>query len=126
MSDYIEIMTSAELGEGEMHEVSVEHHELLVARARGSVYITDGRCPHLHAHMAEGTLEGMVITCPWHGSQFDISDGRVVRWTDFSGVVKGMAELVRHPRSLRTYEAMEVDGKILVGPEKTPSTGTGA
>lgn len=121
MSDYIEVMTSTELAEGEMHEVTVEDHELLVARAGGSVYITDGRCPHLHGHLAEGTLEGRIVTCPRHGSQFDISDGQVVRWTDFSGVVKGMAELVRHPRPLRTYEAIEVDGKILVGVEKTPS-----
>lgn len=120
MSDYIEVMSEAEIAEGEMHEVQVEDHELLVARAGGAVYITDARCPHLHAHLSKGTLEGTVLTCPWHGSQFDIRDGSVVRWTDFSGVVKGMAELVRHPRPLRTYEALVVDGKVFVGDEREP------
>ncbi len=118
MSDYIEVMSESELGEGEMHEVVVEDHDLLVARAEGDVYITDARCPHLHAHMSKGSLEGRILTCPWHGSQFDISDGRVVLWTEFTGVVKGMAQLVRHPRPLRTYEVLVSDGKVFVGPEK--------
>jgi nitrite reductase/ring-hydroxylating ferredoxin subunit len=27
----------------------------------------------------EGRLEGKVVTCPWHGSRFDVSNGNVVR-----------------------------------------------
>ncbi len=27
----------------------------------------------------EGKLEEKVVTCPWHGSRFDISNGKVVR-----------------------------------------------
>jgi len=40
--------------------------------------------PHLHGDLSKGTLDGAVVTCPRHGSQFDVTDGRVLLWTDFS------------------------------------------
>jgi nitrite reductase/ring-hydroxylating ferredoxin subunit len=27
----------------------------------------------------EGTLDGSTVTCPWHGSQFDVCTGAVLR-----------------------------------------------
>jgi hypothetical protein len=35
----------------------------------------------------EGKLEGTIVTCPLHGSQFDLSDGHVIRWTNFPSIV---------------------------------------
>jgi len=103
-----------------MREVEIDGHQVLVCRVGPQVYVTDGRCPHLHAHLVKGTLDGTVLTCPLHGSQFDVRDGRVLRWTQFSGVVKTVAELARHPRPLRVYEVVVEDGKILVGAQKEP------
>ena len=37
------------------------------------------RCPHAGATLSEGELERGVITCPRHGSQFDVSTGQRVR-----------------------------------------------
>lgn len=118
MSHYIEVMGVDELADGEMREVEVDGHQILVAKVGVEIHITDARCPHLHAHMAKGTLDGTVLTCPLHGSQFDIRDGHVIRWTEFSGVVKSMAELVRHSRPLRTYESLVEDGKVFVGEQR--------
>ncbi len=118
MSDFIEVMKSTALNDGEMTAVLLEGHDLLVAKVDGEFYIADGRCPHLHGHMVKGTLEGTVLTCPLHGSQFDLTDGSVVRWTKWEGAVLGVAKLVRHPRSLRTYEVKVEDGTVYVGPQK--------
>ncbi len=120
MSNYVDVMRADDIAEGEMREIEVEDHALLVTRVEGAVYITDARCPHLHAHLAKGTLEGTVLTCPWHGSQFDVRDGRVLRWTEFEGVVKTVAQMARHPRPLRVYESHVEDGMIRVGEEKAP------
>lgn len=120
MSHYIEIMGVDELSDGEMREVEVDGHQTLVLKVAGQVYITDARCPHMHAHLGKGTLDGTTLTCPLHGSQFDVRDGSVLRWTRFDGVVKGMATLVRHPRPLRVYEALVADGKVFVGEEMAP------
>jgi nitrite reductase/ring-hydroxylating ferredoxin subunit len=37
------------------------------------------RCPHAGATLSEGELEQGVITCPRHGSQFDVSTGQRLR-----------------------------------------------
>lgn len=120
MSGYIEVMGVTELADGEMRVVEVDGHELLVANAVGRFYVSDARCPHLHGPLVKGVLDGTIITCPWHGSQFDLADGRCVLWTDFGPAVKTMASLVRHPRPLRVYEVLVEDGKLFVGPQKTP------
>lgn len=39
----------------------------------------DARCTHAGAPLAEGKLDDDVLTCPWHGSQFNITNGAVIR-----------------------------------------------
>ncbi len=120
MSEYIEVMGFDELSDGEMVSFEVDGDRLLLARAGTEVYAADAHCPHLHGRLDEGELEGTIVTCPRHGSQFDLADGSVVRWTDFDGVVKSLTELVRHPRPLRVYETLVEDGKVFVGAQKQP------
>ena len=121
VAEYIDVIALAELTDGEMREVEVEDHAFLVVRVDGEAYVTDARCPHLHAHLAKGTLEGTVITCPWHGSRFDVRDGSVLLWTEFEGVVKTVAQMARHPRPLRVYETSVEGGMIRVGEQKDPA-----
>jgi nitrite reductase/ring-hydroxylating ferredoxin subunit len=45
----------------------------------GKVYATEDVCPHAGARLSEGALEGTVITCPLHGSQFDFCSGERLR-----------------------------------------------
>ncbi len=123
MGEYIEVMGIDELADGDMTSVSIDGHRVLVARVGGQMLVTDAFCPHLHGRLDEGTLAGTVVTCPRHGSQFDLTDGRCVRWTDFGGALKSMAEFVRHPRPLRTYETRVEDGKVFIGPEKKSARG---
>ena len=120
MSEYIEALPAVEISAGTMTRIEIDDHDLLIANAGGSYYAADAFCPHLHGHLWEGTLEGTVLTCPRHGSQFDLADGHCVRWTEWSGAVKSMAEFARHPRPLRVYECVVEDGKVLVGPQKEP------
>jgi len=120
MSQLIKLIAADEVPAGAMVEIESDGHTLLVANAGGTFYVADGRCPHLGGHLAEGVLEGTIVTCPRHHSQFDLSDGHVVRWTDFTGAVLTIAELARHPRPLRVFEAAVVDGFVSAGPEKSP------
>jgi 3-phenylpropionate/trans-cinnamate dioxygenase ferredoxin component len=120
MSDFIDVASTDGFEDGEMLQATVDGHELLVARIGDEFLIADARCPHLRGHLAKGILEGTVVTCPLHHSQFDLADGHCVRWTDWSGPVKTMGELARHPRPLRVYESDVKDGMVRVGPEKPP------
>ncbi len=122
MSSFIEILPEQDLADGEMKQVEVDSHPLLLARVGDAYFAADAHCPHLHGNLTKGSLEGTIVTCPWHGSQFDLTDGSVVRWTEFTGAVKTMVELVRHDRPLRVYETLVENGAVFVGPQKPPPT----
>lgn len=97
-----------------MKEIQIMDHKILLARSKDNYYAADRRCPHLGGNLTKGKLEGTIITCPLHGSQFDLADGRVIRWLKGSGIISKVGKAIKSPRSLRTYE-VRIDGdKILV------------
>ena len=120
MADFIELTPVEGFEPGTMRQVDLDGHEFLVARVGDEFFVTDARCPHLGGHLARGVLEGSIVTCPLHHSQYDLRDGAVKRWTDWTGVVLTVAELARHPRPVRAYESKVEGGSVWVGPQKTP------
>lgn len=44
----------------------------------GTFYAIDNKCTHVGGPLGEGAVEGNVVTCPWHGSRFDIRTGKVL------------------------------------------------
>ena len=67
-----------DLKENEMKEVSVNDNSILLINSGGKFYAIDSRCSHMHLPLAKGKIDGNIITCPYHGSQFNITDGSVV------------------------------------------------
>jgi nitrite reductase (NADH) small subunit len=39
-------------------------------------YALDGICPHQGGPLGKGFLNGCIVTCPWHGFQFDVTTGQ--------------------------------------------------
>lgn len=64
---------------GELRSFKIKGHEILAVNVDNKVFCLDGRCTHAGAPLAEGTLNGEVLTCPWHYSQFNITSGIVLR-----------------------------------------------
>ena len=56
---------------------TVKHggHQLAVIRAEEGVHVIDNRCPHEGYPLAQGELQGCVLTCAWHNWKFDVTDG---------------------------------------------------
>jgi 3-phenylpropionate/trans-cinnamate dioxygenase ferredoxin subunit len=120
MDDFVTLTTVGDMAPGTLKAAPLGRREYLVARVGGEYFVSDARCPHLGGNLPDGTLEGTILTCPRHNSQFDLRDGRVVRWTKWHGATLSIAKAVRHPRPIRTY-AVKVEGDtLLVGPEKSP------
>ncbi|MDT8433158.1 MAG: Rieske 2Fe-2S domain-containing protein [Anaerosomatales bacterium] len=114
MSDSIDVLGTDDLQDGQMTAVKSGGHDFLVARVGEEYFVSDKRCPHLKGNLSKGTLEGTVVTCPLHHSQFDLRDGSVVRWTDLRGAALSIASAVRGPRTLRVYDAEVVDERVVV------------
>ena len=112
MSELIEIAKTDELHDGEMKATKAGEREVLLARIGDTYYATDVRCPHMGGNLVEGTLDGTIVTCPRHGSQFDLSTGQVVRWLKKSGLLETISKAIKHEKSLTTY-TVKVEGNSI-------------
>lgn len=63
---------------GKARRVVVKGRSLAVFNVGGEFHVTDDTCTHGFASLAEGTLDGGVVTCPWHGGAFDVRSGAPV------------------------------------------------
>jgi len=105
---------AGDLQPGAMRPVQAAGHDLLLARVGDRYYAAERRCPHLGGDLVAGRLEATVVTCPRHGSQFDLEDGRVVRWTNWTGPKLALARRLKRPRPLKTYPVRIEKGRVLV------------
>lgn len=118
MPEFTDVLGVDELADGAMTDVEVDGEKLLIAHVGERFYASQGRCPHMHGHLAAGTLEGTIVTCPRHHSQFDLTDGHVVRWTDWTGPAEVVGEALRHPRPLVMYQTRIDNGRVFIGPKE--------
>lgn len=58
---------------------TVSGARIAIAHVGGAFYAFGDTCTHLGCSLAEGDLGGTIVTCPCHGSQFDVTTGDVVR-----------------------------------------------
>jgi nitrite reductase/ring-hydroxylating ferredoxin subunit len=61
-----------------MKQFDLRDKEFLVVNLKDQFLCLDGRCTHAGAPLADGILEGGILTCPWHGSRFNIMDGSII------------------------------------------------
>ena len=63
----------------EMRIFDVAGTKVNVASAGGHLHAFDDTCTHMGCSLAKGKLDGAIVTCPCHGSQFDVTSGAVLR-----------------------------------------------
>jgi 3-phenylpropionate/trans-cinnamate dioxygenase ferredoxin component len=115
MDNYIEVAKVDELDNGNIIMFTTgKGKELLIARVEDKFFCADNRCPHMGGNLSEGKLDGTIITCPRHHSKFDLKDGHVIRWTDWSGIKLTAAKIFKSPRPLKIHKVKIDDGKIWV------------
>jgi 3-phenylpropionate/trans-cinnamate dioxygenase ferredoxin component len=64
---------------GQMACVQVEGQPVAVYNVDGRYYATQDQCTHVGGPLSQGTLAGDAVTCPWHGSCFNVRNGQVTR-----------------------------------------------
>jgi nitrite reductase (NADH) small subunit len=76
MSEWIAVAKVAECPPGTAIERVVEGRIVALFNVAGIFYALDGVCPHQGGPLGKGALTGAIVTCPWHGWQFDVRSGR--------------------------------------------------
>jgi nitrite reductase/ring-hydroxylating ferredoxin subunit len=84
---------------GSLACVQAGDQDLALARIGDDFYVTQGHCLHLEGPLCEGHLDGHVLTCPWHGWQYDVRTGE----NEFDRAIQ-----------LETFEVRVEDGEVKV------------
>ena len=114
MGTLIKVGKTTELKDGMMKDVLVQRREILLARIGDNYYATDNRCPHMRGRLSDGKLDGTNVTCPRHGSQFDIRNGEVIRWLKGSGLFSRVGRILKSPKRLLAYAVMVKGDNIFI------------
>ncbi|MFA5015319.1 MAG: non-heme iron oxygenase ferredoxin subunit [Actinomycetota bacterium] len=75
---FYEIAKADDIPEGKMKAVSIQDKELVVVNYEGNYYAINRICTHMDGDLSKGKLEGKIITCPRHGSRFDVTTGKSI------------------------------------------------
>ena len=93
-----------------MKGFTVKDHKILLANVGGSFHAMDGVCSHMQGDLSRGKLEGKIVTCPVHGSRFDVTTGKVVG--NVSWAVKTFTR--KSASDLATFRTEVKDGTVWV------------
>jgi nitrite reductase/ring-hydroxylating ferredoxin subunit len=78
MADFVKVATTHEIEPGQARAVDVKGKRIALFNVDGAFFALDNTCTHRGGPLAEGEVSGYDVTCPWHGSVFDIRTGDVV------------------------------------------------
>jgi nitrite reductase/ring-hydroxylating ferredoxin subunit len=75
----LRIENARDIASGEMRVFDVAGTRVNIASVGGQLHAFDDTCTHKACSLAKGKLDGTTVTCPCHGSQFDVTTGKVLR-----------------------------------------------
>jgi nitrite reductase/ring-hydroxylating ferredoxin subunit len=75
----VQIENARNIASGEMRVFDVAGIKVNIASVGGQLHAFDDTCTHRACSLAKGKLDGTTVTCPCHGSQFDVTTGEVLR-----------------------------------------------
>lgn len=76
MPRWIRLAETSEVPSGTGGEFVAGDRIVALFNVGGDFYALDGICPHQGGPLGKGFLEGCIVTCPWHGFQFDVTTGQ--------------------------------------------------
>jgi nitrite reductase/ring-hydroxylating ferredoxin subunit len=77
-ADEVDVAALTDVPDGGMKRVDAGGYPVLLVRRGDTVHAIGAVCAHQGGPLEEGTLDGDVVTCPWHGSKFCVLDGGIV------------------------------------------------
>jgi len=104
--DWVEVTNVADISEGRPIRVAVEDEQVFLLRAAGEHFAIGNQCTHQGAALDRGIVKisGSVrtVTCPAHGSMFNLETGKAMR--------------PPATKPVPVYDAKIEDGRVFVRP----------
>jgi nitrite reductase/ring-hydroxylating ferredoxin subunit len=67
-----------EVPAGTIREFQLDGKTVAVANVGGKLFAINNVCLHRGGPLGQGELDGQVVTCPWHGWRYDVTNGKLV------------------------------------------------
>jgi nitrite reductase (NADH) small subunit len=79
----IPVAIRSDVQPGACRSIDVEGIGIALFNVGGTIYALDNTCPHAGGPLGEGTLNGVLVECPWHGWRYDVRTGERPENPDF-------------------------------------------
>ena len=78
MSEFVRVAGTADVKPGGGMVAEINGKTLAVFNVDGAYHVIDNTCVHRGGPLGEGDVEGDVVSCPWHGWQYNVKTGACV------------------------------------------------
>jgi 3-phenylpropionate/trans-cinnamate dioxygenase ferredoxin subunit len=78
MAELATVTSLDELGSRTLAAFDMNGKRVAVAKVGDAFYAFADTCTHQGCSLAQGNLDGTTVTCPCHGSEFNVTTGDVV------------------------------------------------
>jgi nitrite reductase/ring-hydroxylating ferredoxin subunit/uncharacterized membrane protein len=109
-TDWTTVAVLDDLRDGKPHRVDADGSPVMLLRQGDQIRAVGATCPHLGGPLNEGAIEGETVTCPWHGSVFNLADGALLH---------GPATM-----PVAAYEVRVENGQVAIRANATRAGGT--
>ena len=99
MSEFVPVLSVADLPPGQAAEVTVADRAVALFNIGGTFHALANGCPHRGGPLGQGFVEGTEVSCPWHNYTFDVRTGE----NEFDRAIV-----------LETFEVVVEDGDVKV------------
>jgi nitrite reductase/ring-hydroxylating ferredoxin subunit len=102
---FVEVAQVDQVLAGGMKPFAINGKDIVLVNYQGNYYAIGRKCTHAEGDLSNGKLEGKIVTCPVHGSKFDVTTG-----ISISGPKIGFLRI--RTKSEPVYE-VRVDGRSI-------------
>jgi nitrite reductase (NADH) small subunit len=82
MMAFMRTAAAVEVPPGSIREFEVGGKTVALANVEGKFFAVNNLCLHRGGPLGEGELDRQIVTCPWHGWQFDVTNGKLLTNAD--------------------------------------------
>ncbi len=75
MENFVGVCSTGELEPGRCRVVVAGGRQIALFNVNGNFFATDNTCAHRGGPLGEGSLEGEIVTCPWHAWSYNVTTG---------------------------------------------------
>lgn len=78
MNEWVDVCLRSELPPGSHKVVAGPEEDILVVNADGVILAVTDQCTHQELPLSGGSIDGDIITCPWHHAEFCLKTGEAL------------------------------------------------